>query len=243
MNHNCFSQLEDRIRYFVEGSIVQDMPQQLHLQKLVLQLAKSMEEHSFHSQDGQMFVPNIYGVRLNPQDHDTLLDEQPDISTTLSVKLLELARVVGVSFTSPPEVSLQVDDALWPLQVEVNAWHVADHMGSTQSMRLHQIQQAEQCPVPDAVLVLNGQHIHIEQPVTNLGRHRDNHIIIDDPTVSRHHAQLRLRFGQYVLFDVSSKSGTSVNGCPIQEATLCSGDVVGLGNTNLIYIANDLVDG
>jgi pSer/pThr/pTyr-binding forkhead associated (FHA) protein len=53
--------------------------------------------------------------------------------------------------------------------------------------------------------------------------------------VSRRHAQLRLRFGRYTLYDLDSQSGTLVNGQPVQEWVLQPGDVMSLGGVNLIY--------
>ena len=77
----------------------------------------------------------------------------------------------------------------------------------------------------------------LDKPVINLGRQRDNDVIVDDPTVSRHHAQIRLRFGNYVLFDLGSSGGTTVNGHPVQERVLQSGDVIGLARSRgLLYI-------
>ena len=69
----------------------------------------------------------------------------------------------------------------------------------------------------------------------NLGRRLDNHIIIDDPRVSRNHAQLRLRFGHYVVYNLGSTGGTFVNGQRIEECVLRPGDVISLGGVPIIY--------
>jgi pSer/pThr/pTyr-binding forkhead associated (FHA) protein len=58
--------------------------------------------------------------------------------------------------------------------------------------------------------------------------------------VSRHHAQIRLRFGQYVIFDLGSQAGTMVNGKPIQQKALEPGDVISLAGVSLIYVEEDL---
>jgi pSer/pThr/pTyr-binding forkhead associated (FHA) protein len=92
-------------------------------------------------------------------------------------------------------------------------------------------------PAPQAVLVLTGdRNIPLSQPVVNIGRRRDNDVILDHPGVSRHHAQLRLRFGRYMLFDLGSTRGTMVNGQPIREAVLQSGDVIRMADVTLIYV-------
>jgi hypothetical protein len=63
-----------------------------------------------------------------------------------------------------------------------------------------------------------------------VGRHPACDVVVDDPTVSRRHAQLRLRGGVWVLQDLASKNGTSVNGERVGRVALHSGDVILLGN-------------
>jgi len=53
--------------------------------------------------------------------------------------------------------------------------------------------------------------------------------------VSRSHAQLRLRFGHYVVYDLGSTAGTFVNGQRIEECVLRPGDVISLGGVPVIY--------
>jgi pSer/pThr/pTyr-binding forkhead associated (FHA) protein len=59
--------------------------------------------------------------------------------------------------------------------------------------------------------------------------------VIDDARVSRSHAQLRLRFGHYVVYDLGSSGGTFVNGQRIEECVLRPGDVISLGGVPVIY--------
>jgi hypothetical protein len=198
-----------------------------------------MDDHVFHADDGQLVAPDAYIIRLSPWEHAAILGAHPGIIADLTEELIEMARIDGMSFVTSPEIKLLADNMLGPRQIDVSVRHTQVWEGSTQSMRLREMQEKEQASIPDAILILNGQHIHIDRPVLNLGRHRDNHIIIDDPTVSRHHVQIRLRFGQHMLFDVSGKDSTAVNDCQAHEATLQSGDVIRLGKTNLIYVADE----
>ena len=96
--------------------------------------------------------------------------------------------------------------------------------------------QAELMLSAPPVLIVGGQrHIDLLQPVVAIGRALDNDIIIEDPRVSRHHAQLRRRYGRYVLYDIGSSGGTQINGYPIEECVLHSGDVVSFAGVQVIY--------
>jgi pSer/pThr/pTyr-binding forkhead associated (FHA) protein len=71
--------------------------------------------------------------------------------------------------------------------------------------------------------------------VVNIGRRPDNNLVIDDPSVSRVHAQLRAIRGQMVLFDLESTGGTYVNGQRVASSILYPGDVISLAHTQLVY--------
>lgn len=51
-----------------------------------------------------------------------------------------------------------------------------------------------------------------EESEVTVGRSIDNHIIIDDISVSRNHSVIRWKKGQMFLFDNGSTNGTQVNG-------------------------------
>ena len=64
-------------------------------------------------------------------------------------------------------------------------------------------------------------------------------MVIDDAYTSRLHAQIRLRFGQYVIFDTDSHAGTFVNEVRIREHCLRAGDVIRVGKTTIVYMEDD----
>jgi pSer/pThr/pTyr-binding forkhead associated (FHA) protein len=88
----------------------------------------------------------------------------------------------------------------------------------------------------DAYLIVDGQrHVPLTKPVTSLGRNIDNDVVLDAPTVSRQHAQIRWRYGRFILYDVSNRGHTQVNNQTVNETVLKSGDVISLSDVKLIY--------
>jgi pSer/pThr/pTyr-binding forkhead associated (FHA) protein len=71
--------------------------------------------------------------------------------------------------------------------------------------------------------------------VINIGRRLDNHVVIDDPRISRNHAQIREIKGRFVIFDLNSTGGTYVNGDRINQSVLYPGDVISLAGVTLIF--------
>jgi cytochrome P450/NADPH-cytochrome P450 reductase len=73
-----------------------------------------------------------------------------------------------------------------------------------------------------------------------IGRAEDNDIVVADPAVSRHHAELRNVGGQYHLVDLGSNNGTFVNGERITAAPLSPGDVVVIGTSTFRLAGQEL---
>ena len=88
----------------------------------------------------------------------------------------------------------------------------------------------------EAFLVVDGKHVMVlEESVTSIGRQKSNHLIISDPHVSRYHAQIRRSGEQFIIVDLNSTVGTSVNGKRVDHAFLEPGDVISIGGVPLIF--------
>jgi signal transduction histidine kinase len=68
-----------------------------------------------------------------------------------------------------------------------------------------------------------------------LGRDNSNAVRLHDTEVSRRHAELRLEREGYCIVDLGSANGTFVNGLPVEQTALESGDRVQLGQTLMLY--------
>lgn len=70
----------------------------------------------------------------------------------------------------------------------------------------------------------------------NVGRAHDNQIVLDHPTVSRHHAWIKTEGEDFLIFDVGSANGTFVNDERVTEPRrLESGDVVRFGEVSFVF--------
>ncbi|HNB52764.1 MAG TPA: FHA domain-containing protein [Anaerolineales bacterium] len=79
------------------------------------------------------------------------------------------------------------------------------------------------------------------QPVINVGRGTTNDLVINNDTVSNHHARLAYNLNQWWLQDLNSTNGTYINGQRLLTSTvLTTGDLIGFGEVNLtITIGNN----
>jgi len=69
----------------------------------------------------------------------------------------------------------------------------------------------------------------------NIGRAPDNDITLEDPATSSHHAKIVTIFTSSFIQDLNSTNGTIVNGRKIVRHTLHHGDIISIGNLQLLF--------
>ncbi|MEN3583968.1 ATP-binding cassette domain-containing protein [Streptomyces sp. ZYX-F-203] len=74
-----------------------------------------------------------------------------------------------------------------------------------------------------------------------IGRTADNDLVVDDLTVSRHHAELRaLDDGTFEILDLDSHNGTYLNGLRVAAGLVGPGDIVGIGHSDFSLVGEVL---
>jgi hypothetical protein len=81
-----------------------------------------------------------------------------------------------------------------------------------------------------------GSKFFLDSPQTQIGRHPDSQIFLDDITVSRRHAEIRRDTEGFAIHDVGSLNGTYVNRERVEEAGLRSGDEIQVGKFKLVFL-------
>ncbi|MBS2031332.1 MAG: sigma 54-interacting transcriptional regulator [Deltaproteobacteria bacterium] len=69
--------------------------------------------------------------------------------------------------------------------------------------------------------------------IVRIGKAPDNDLVIDHPTVSRYHCELRRDAERYVLADVGSTNGTFLDGAQVREAFVRPGALIEVGDVLL----------
>ena len=100
-------------------------------------------------------------------------------------------------------------------------------------------------PTPHLRLEDTGETYELTAEVTTVGRGEGVDVVLDDPSVSRLHAELVRRGSHVYVSDLGlSTNGTRVNGRPVGRRVLLDGDVVAFGaaRTRITGVAQDVAD-
>jgi len=205
----------------------------VHAGKILARLVETLEEGAQPGPGGRWIAPNGFHVSLGNRIWQTA-SSVPDLKHLLASKLEEHVKHSEMILLNPIWIEWEPDSSLREESIRAKAEIIRSGEERTDAF------PPEPHPVillpRGAFLIVNGRrHVTLNRPVVNIGRQLDNHIVLDDALVSRRHAQLRAREGQYLLTDLGSKHGIRVNNIIVRDWVLQPGDVFRLGNTELIY--------
>ena len=95
----------------------------------------------------------------------------------------------------------------------------------------------ENQPMPyKAFVVLEAQVFLLDKPVTTIGRNLNNDLVIRNPQVSRKHAEIRYKDGEFAIVDLDSTAGTFVNNIKVEESKIYSGDLILVADVPLMFL-------
>jgi hypothetical protein len=227
-------QLESRLQSLIEGSAARLAPMRGEQDDLPGQLVAAMQAGIQAGQSGEWWAPNLFTLTVHPV-HAYELRENQALLKELAKTIEQTGLEAGLHFYSEPYLKIAVDPALPARQIHILARVSDNQVDDTSTLTFDPGQEGYFIP-KDAFLIVGGMEVFpLSQPVINIGRRPDNHLVIDDLRISRVHAQLRAIKGRFVLFDLESTGGTFVNGERVKRCTLYPGDVISLSGVNLVY--------
>jgi pSer/pThr/pTyr-binding forkhead associated (FHA) protein len=231
-------QLEAKIQKLVEDQLAGILPG-LRLEDRVIQrLATAVRENIVQQKDDRAIAPNEFTL-IVATDASPMWKEQSTIDALKSI-ITTASRDVGLRFVTQPTINITTDDTFSAEEIKVVASHKLEPVGDTQGMQASMGNREESEGIDNipenAFLIVEGVKVHpLNESVVNIGRRLENQLVIDDPRVSRNHAQLRAIKGRFVLFDLNSTGGTFVNGQRTSQTVLYPGDVISLAGVALIF--------
>lgn len=230
-------QLEANLQKLVEDQLAGILPG-LKLEDRVIQhLATALRENVIQQKDESAIAPDIFTL-IVATDTSPMWKEQRIIDALKNI-IMTAGKDVGLKFTTQPTINITTDDTFSADEVRVVATHKLEPVAETKGMQtsLYNEEPGEGENIPEnAFLIIEGVKVHqLSDSVVNIGRRLENQLVIDDPRVSRNHAQLRAIKGRFVLFDLNSTGGTFVNGQRTSQTVLYPGDVISLAGVALIF--------
>jgi len=245
--------IEQRLERIFEGVFGRAFRTNVQPVELARKLAKEMDDHRSTSVT-RVYVPNEYTVYLSPGDRGQFEGYENSLVSELEEYLAEHAARENYALLTPPRVVFETDDDLG-----VGEFGIATRMA--QHGRHGDEEAPAAIPPPGATMVYkprtqpteaaspvelgverevpvlrwNGERRVLDKRRSVLGRSRDADVQIEDPNVSRRHAEIVQEGSAYWLVDLGSTNGTEVDGRRVQRARLDDGSQFTLGETTVTF--------
>ncbi len=224
---------ESRLEQAVSGAFAKAFRSAVQPVELAAALQREVDNSAQILSRNRRLVPNQFHVELSPQDHERLAPYSSTLVQELTDMLRDHADEQSYLFTGPISITFDERSDL-----------------STGRFRVRSAALAKVTPVSEGsitdtavrranvILEVNGMRHPLDPPGIVVGRGTDADLRINDPGVSRRHAEIRVhandRTGTQVsVVDLGSTNGMLVNGSKAQQATLDDGATIKIGNTTM----------
>jgi len=246
--------IEQRLERVFEGVFGRAFRTNVQPVELARKLAKEMDEHRSASVRN-VYVPNEYTIYLSPGDREQFEGYENSLVSELEEYLSEHAARENYALLTPPRILFETDEDLGVGEFGI-ATRMAQHGRSAEEQA-----PAPEAAVPGATMIYkprtqpteaaslaelgverevailswNGERRVLDQKRSVLGRSRDADVQIEDPNVSRRHAEIVQEGSVYWLVDLGSTNGTEVDGKRVSRARLGDGSRFTVGETTLTF--------
>lgn len=231
---SLLEKLETRLQSLIESTlflILGNSVQKTVAMGIINQLRIILEKSINQSEK----IPNTFSITLHPEIYSSLGFDQ-DWITLVKEALTETALELGVDYSENISIQFFQDSNLKANEFTINFYSVIHEIERTAVLQTKELSLESNKKPSNAFLILPDRNIFpLSSTIVQIGRKTDNHLIIDNPTVSRNHAQIRNINGNFVIFDLNSTSGTFINGIRMKQGMLHPGDVISIANYPLIF--------
>jgi hypothetical protein len=252
--------LERRLEGLLEGFFAKVFRSGLQPVEVGRRIVRDMDENRTVSVN-KIYAPNEFRVFIGPDDFTRFEPMAPGLEREMSDVVIEAAKEHRWNLMGMPKISFHESEDLGRGEFRTEASLTADPdreppQASTHEPREEDLSATRAVAFDTAArLGLGGARaslvvldesgnpkdkISITNPPVTIGRLSANDVVLSDPNVSRRHAELRLTGDRWVVTDLGSTNGTSVNDKLAKEQTLNDGDLLAFGSSHMRF---ELFDG
>jgi hypothetical protein len=230
-----FTRFEKKVEGAVNGVFARAFKGDVQPVEITARLQRELDAEAKLMSRDKRLVPNRFVVGLSPHDHDKLAPYSKTLTSELAGELRAHATTMGYVFSGPIDIQLELDQSLPTGRFTVESEAVAGVDADRSLVDTAALQRAQ------LVLEVNGMRHQLRPPGLVIGRGTEADLRINDPGISRRHAEIRVKGSGAVLevdiVDLGSTNGIIVNGHRVRHATLQSGSRIEIGSTRMLVHA------
>ncbi|MGL5858998.1 MAG: FhaA domain-containing protein [Angustibacter sp.] len=254
-----FDRFEKGLERAVNGAFAKAFRSEVEPVEIASALRKAADERAAVVGQGRTLVPNTFVVELGATDHDRLIDYAATLAEEFVANLEAYAEQQGYAFVGPVTVTFaevpDLDTGVFRVQATTVEGRQSERRLAARPSPRATVASSQPAPAVPAIaaaapglvqpsrmrpwLDIDGQPYPLLSTTTVIGRGEDADIVLDDPGVSRSHAEVRVTTdGPHLVAtirDLGSTNGTFVDARRISAVQLDEGSAITVGRTRAIY--------
>ena len=234
-----FQRFEKRVEGAVSGVFARAFKGDVQPVEIAARLQRELDAEAKLMSRDKKLVPNDFTVELSQHDHDKLAPYAATLTRELGDELRTHATDRGYVFSGPIRIDFDLDTRLPTGRFTVSSEAVASVSVPSSSDGAGASPPPGGAPARPGELVLevNGMRHPLSPPGLVIGRGTEADLRINDPGISRRHAEIRVgqsSDGTIDIVDLGSTNGITVNGHKVRHAVLQEGTRIEIGTTRML---------
>lgn len=232
-----FDKLEKQIDSAVNGAFARTFKGEVQPVEIAARLQKEIDAEARLVRQDLRIVPNAFVITLSRHDYERLSPYARSLNGEIVPELKEHAAQRGYKFHGPISITYQQDPELSVGQFLVESRAVSPQGRPGPNGRPGPGGPQRSQFMPPLVLEINGVRHNLTQSFV-IGRGTDADVRVNDPGISRRHAQIRVQGEppnlRVEIIDLGSTNGILVGGRKVDRAPLTNGTRIEMGTTRML---------
>lgn len=217
-------QFEQRLDDLLSGALTAAFDDEVQPVEIIAAITREMDEHLQELSSGRLIAPNHFIVDLAKHDYSRM----QDYLKTLELEFVQLAtqhaNFQNYTLTGDVAVTVMQDKDLEAGVFRVSFEQIAASTSATATT-----------PQGDGhSITIRGVTHLLGKPINRIGRSIDADIVINDPAISRIHAEITIGT-EVILRDLNSTNGVWLNNERISQIELTGATKFNLGSIEIEY--------
>ncbi len=225
-----FQRFENRLEQAISGAFAKAFRSAVQPVEISAALEREVDNNAQILSRDRRLVPNVFVVELSEPDLERLSAYDAAMADELTHSLEDHAENQSYVFPGPVSITFELADDLTTGRFRVRSRAQAKVTGNDTRTSVGRAR---------VLLDVNGSRHALHPPGLVVGRGTDADVRINDPGVSRRHAEFGIELGRnretlrIAVRDLGSTNGLLVDGVKVAQSPLEHGSTVKIGNTTL----------